>query len=114
MLIAGAFVLPVDALLLSLSNLIFLIYRVRPPTGGTVDFQAMSKWMLFAFIQMLFLLIFYAIPAGLGGIAFLLTNGSVAAAVLTAWVVLMVELVPIVMLVGWAFQRFDVSTETPA
>ncbi len=113
LLIAGSFVLPIDALLLSLSNLIFLIYPVRPPTGGTVDFQAMSKWMLFAFIQMFFLLIFYAIPAGLGGIAYLVTNGWVATAFLTAWLVLIVELVPIVMLVGWAFRRFDVSTETP-
>ncbi len=113
LLIAGVFVLPVDALLLSLSNLIFLIYPVRPPAGGTVDFQAMSKWMLFAFIQMFFLLLFYAVPAGLGGIAYLLTNNSVATAFLAAWLVLMAELVPIVLLVGWAFQQFDVSTETP-
>ncbi len=53
------------------------------------------------------------IPVGLGGLAFLMTDLLWPAA-LTAWLVLAAELSPLVMLVAWAFQRFDPSTETPA
>jgi hypothetical protein len=32
----------------------------------------------------------------------------------TTWLVLAAELLPLVVAVAWAFQRFDVSTQTPA
>ena len=37
-----------------------------------------------------------------------------AASALIAWLVLVAELLPVVILVAWAFQRFDPSTQTPA
>jgi ABC-2 type transport system permease protein len=113
-LVTAAFLAPFNAMLLSLTNLIFLIYPVRAPVAGTFDFQVMGKWMFFFFLQMAMLLLLLGIPAALGGLAYLVSGYSLAAFGVTTWLMLAAELPPLVMLVAWAFQRFDPSTETPA
>ena len=113
-LITAAFLPPFNAMLLSLTNLIFLLYPVRPPAAGTFDFQTMGKWMFFLFLQLLVLLFLLIMPAALGGLAYLVSGYSLAAFGVTTWLMLAAELPPLVMLVAWAFQRFDPSTETPA
>ena len=113
-LIAAAFTLPFNGILFSLGNLLFLIYPVRLVSGTTFDFQTFGRMMLFFMLQMLLMFPLFGIPAALGGLAYLVSGYSPAAFALTAWLVLVAELAPIVMLVAWAFQRFDPSTETPA
>ncbi len=112
-LTTAAFLPPFNAMLLSLTNLMFLIYPVRAPVAGTFDFQTMGKWMFFFFFQMVLLLLLLAIPAALGGLAYLVSGYSPAAFGITTWLMLSAELPPLVMLVAWAFLRFDPSTETP-
>jgi hypothetical protein len=114
MLPTAAFCLPINGLLMSLNNLLFLIYPVRHPAGTTFDFQMMGKMVLFMMLQVLLLLPLLGIPAGLGGAAYFLAGYSWAAFAITIWLVLLAELLPLVLAVAWAFQRFDVSTETPA
>ena len=114
MLAGAAFCVPVNALLMSLNNGLFLIYPVRMPVGTTFDFQMMGKTMLFMFLQLLLLIPLLGIPAALGALAYVLSGFSWPAFAVAAWVALVVELLPLLFGVAWAFQRFDISTETPA
>ena len=114
MLAGAAFCVPINVLLMSLNNGLFLIYPVRMPVGTTFDFQMMGKTMLFMFLQFLLLIPLLGIPAVLGALAYFLSGFSWPAFAVAAWLVLLVELLPLVFGVAWAFQRFDISTETPA
>ena len=111
---AAVFSLPFNVLLLSLNNILFLIYPVRMPGGTTFDIQMMGRMMLFMFLQFLLLIPLVGIPAVVGLLAYFLSGYSWTAFAITSWLVLMAELVPLVLGVAWAFQRFDISTETPA
>jgi hypothetical protein len=113
LLAAAAFSLPFNLMLMAINNVMFLLYPVRMPTGGTLDVQMMGRMSLFMFVQFLLLIPLLGIPAALGGAAFFVAGGSWLAFALTAWVVLALESVPLVAAVAWAFQRFDVSTQTP-
>jgi hypothetical protein len=109
-LAAAAFAAPVDTLLLATNNLIFLIYPVRLTSSTGPDFARLGRAIL-AFLMRVFILVpGLGIPAGLGGIAYLLTNSWTAFG-LTAWLILVGELLPAVLLVAWAFRRFDPSTD---
>ena len=114
MLAAAAFCLPFNGLTLGLNNVLFLLYPVRNPTGTTFDFQMFGKMMLFFFLQIMLLVPLLGIPAAMGGAAYFLAGYSWAAFVVTAWLLLAAELLPIALAVAWAFARFDVSTQTPA
>jgi hypothetical protein len=113
-LVAAAFSLPFNSLMMAVNNLLFLLYPVRMPAGGTSDFQVMGRVSLFMFLQFLIMIPMVGIPAAVGGVAYFLAGYSMWAFGLTAWIVLSVELLPLVVAVAWAFERFDVSTQTPA
>jgi hypothetical protein len=114
MMAAAAFCPPFNALLLALNNGTFLLYPVRPSTGTTIEIQVMGRMMLFMTLQFLLILPLAGIPAALGGVAYYFAGSSWAVFGITSWLVLAAEVVPLVFFVAWAFQRFDVSTETPA
>ena len=114
MLIAAAFAAPFNGMILGLNNLLFLIYPVRLMSGTAFDFQTMGRSLLFFSLLFLLLIPLFGIPAGVGGLACLLIDFSWPVFAVTAWLVLVAELLPVVLLVAWAFQRFDPSTQTPA
>ncbi len=114
MLAGAAFCVPINTLLMSLNNGLFLMYPVRMPGGTTFDIQMMGRMMLFMFLQFLLLIPLVGIPAALGALAYVLTGFSWPASAIAAWLVLLLELLPLLFGVAWAFQRFDISTETPA
>ena len=103
MLVAAAFCLPFNGLMLGLNNLLFLLYPVRHPTGTTFDFQMFGKMMLFFFLQIVLLLPLLGIPAAMGGAAYFLAGYSWPAFVVTTWLMLAAELLPLVLAVAWAF-----------
>jgi hypothetical protein len=113
MLAAAAFCGPFNGLLMSTNNLLFLLYPLRHPAGTTFDFQIMGKMSLFMFLQFCLLIPLVGIPTALGGVAYFLAGYSWAAFMVTTWLILVAELIPLVLGVAWAFQRFDVSTQTP-
>ncbi len=114
LLAAAAFSLPFNVMLMAINNLMFLLYPVRMPAGGALDVQMMGRTSLFMIAQFLLLIPLLGIPAALGAVAYFVAGGSWTALALTAWLVLAAESVPLVAAVAWAFQRFDVSTQTPA
>ncbi|MHB1555919.1 MAG: putative ABC exporter domain-containing protein [Isosphaeraceae bacterium] len=114
MLAAAAFCPLFNAMLMALNNGIFLVYPVRPSVGTTFEFQVMGRMMLFMMLQFLLLIPLAGIPAAVGAGAFWLSGYSWPAFAATSWLSLAAELPALVLFVAWAFQRFDVSTETPA
>lgn len=113
-LVAAAFVVPFDLLMLATSNTLFLIYPVRIVPSALADFQFFGRNMLFMLLQMLIVLPSIGIPAGIGAVAYLLSGFSWPVFAVTSWVVLVAELPLWLLLLAWAFQRFDPSTQTPA
>ncbi len=111
---ASAFCVPFDLMILALNNLLFLLYPVRMAAGTSFDFQLFGRMMLSFAMLFLTLIPALGIPAGIGGVAYLVSGYSLTAFSVTTWMVLTVELVPLVLALAWAFWRFDVSTQTPA
>ena len=113
-LVAAAFVVPFDVLMLAVSNLLFLLYPVRIVQTSSVDFQLMGRVMLFMLLQFLIVLPSLGIPAAIGGIAFWLSGYHWPMFAATSWLVLLAELPLVLIPLAWVFQRFDPSTDTPA
>ena len=110
----AAFLLPFDLLMLTASNLLFLIYPVRMMPGTSADLQFVGRMMLFMLLQVLILVPSLGIPAGFGAIAFWISGFSWPVFAVTTWLVLVAELLPLLMLLAWTFIWFDPSTQTPA
>jgi hypothetical protein len=113
-LVAAAFAVPFDLLMLAASNTLFLIYPVRIVPGSSADFQFFGRTMLFMLLQGLILLPSLGIPAAAGGLAYLLSGFSSPVFAAASWVALVAELPLWLLLLAWAFERFDPSTQTPA
>jgi hypothetical protein len=113
-LVAAAFAVPIDVLMLAMNNVLFLIYPVRWGQGGSVDFQLMGRAMLFVLLDFLMLIPALGIPAAIGGIVCAVTGFYFPAFAVTSWVALAAELPVWLLLLAWTFQRFDPSTDTPA
>lgn len=114
LLVAAAFCPPFNAMLMALNNGMFLVYPVRPSVGTTFEFQVMGRMWLFMMLQFLLLIPLAGIPTTVGAGAFWLSGYSWPAFAATSWLVLAAELPALVLFVAWAYQRFDVNTDTPA
>jgi hypothetical protein len=113
-LTAAAFLVPIDVLMLGVSNILFLIYPVRLVQSNAADFQLMGRLMLLMLLQFLILIPGLGIPAAFGGIVFWLSGFYWPAFAGTSWLVLVSELPLVLIGLAWVFQQFDPSTETPA
>jgi hypothetical protein len=108
-----AFLVPFDVLILAMSNSVFLIYPIRFAQGTSADFQMVARMMLFMVLQFLLLIPALGIPAGLGGLAYVLSDFHVPVFAVVAWVALVAELPIWLFLLASMFNRFDPGTETP-
>ena len=111
---AAAFLIPIDVMMLGVSNILFLIYPVRLAQTNAADFQLMGRMMLVMLLQFLILIPGVGIPAAFGGIVYWLSGFYWPAFAATSWLVLVAELPLILTVLAWVFQRFDPSTEMPA
>ncbi|HET9215432.1 MAG TPA: putative ABC exporter domain-containing protein [Terriglobia bacterium] len=104
--------LPVGNLLVfAVENLVFLYYPRRSGPMGTT-FQAPGRQMIMNFIKTVVIGIAGGTAAGVGGIAFWLSERSVGTALAAAWCVITVAGVALVPLVARAFRVLDPSLET--
>jgi hypothetical protein len=109
-----AFLFPFDVLMLAVSNTLFLIYPVRFAQGTSADFQMVGRTMLVMVLQFLTLIPTLGIPAGLAGLAYVLTGFHLPVFAVVGWVLLMAEVPIWLFLLASTFNRFDPGTETPA
>jgi hypothetical protein len=112
LLIATAFLVPVNLVIYAVENAMFLTFPYRLLSAG-MDPQAMARMMLVLFLKFALLGLLIGASAGLGGAAWFLSGGSTAASLIVSWLTLTglsVALLPIVLS---AYRRFDPGTDTP-
>jgi Putative ABC exporter len=110
LLIALAFLLPVNLMVFSLENLVFLLFPYRMTA---VDLQTQGRQMLILFSKMMALMLLAGIAVGIGAAAYFLAGESLPAFFVVSWTVATAIAVSFLPLLCWAYQRIDPSTDTP-
>lgn len=108
MLAAGLFALPLNWVLFGTHNFLFLLYPFSLYTTGSEGFLKMGRAMLFMLLTSL-VLGACGVAAAIPAAAVYFITDSLPAACLAAWLILLALATGILLLVGWAFQHFDVS-----
>ena len=111
MLIAGLFAVPFDWVLLGTESLLFLLYPSPPAAAGSEGFLQMGRAMLSFLVKLLVLGACCAVAVVPAAVVHYVT-GSLLAALVAAWSALFLPAAGILLLVAWAFQRYDVSDGT--
>lgn len=111
---ASMFILPYNFLHFGVDNLIFLLFPTRMGAVSPGDFQAFGRQMAVFLIKISSLLVCCGVAAGLGFLAFWLVAKSWVVFTLVSWVALVLMAAAVVPYIAWAFERFDVSVDTPA
>ncbi len=93
----------------ALENTLFIMFPSRLVPVGRVDFDFFGRTRIELTVKSFFLFVGCALAAGIGIIVFRVTNGSLIAFTIMAWVSLALLGGLNVVLLGWAFRRFDVS-----
>ncbi len=107
------FVVPLNLLLFALENFLFLVYPTRAAGFRPGDLQGFLRQIIL-FVVKLVLLFVGSLLATLVGVGVYLASGSILLAIFTGWATLMLQAVAVVPMVGWAYDRFDPSTDQPA
>jgi hypothetical protein len=110
---AAAFAIPFDLVMLTTSNVVFLLYPIRLARSTTPDLQVFGRAMLSFLLQFLVLIPTLGVPAAAGALAFYLSGTSVPIFVLVAWLVLTAEIPLFLFALGVAFDRFDPAMDMP-
>jgi hypothetical protein len=113
LVLGAAYALPLDAMLMALENLLFLLFPTRTQVSGVGDMQGYGRQIVVLFAKMITMLIAAGIAAGAGGIAYLASGRSPTAFTVTTAFALCAEVVALMPLLAWAYERFDVSVDTP-
>jgi hypothetical protein len=112
-IVASLFCLPLNIVLLSSSNLLFLLYPVRSAMGASFDVHTFGRIMLSLIFQVVLLLPALGLPSLFGAVAYVAFDWSATAFAITTWFSLVAELPVLLLGVAWAFERFDPSLHTP-
>lgn len=102
-----------NALMLGVENLTFLLWPTRMFVSGAADFQAMGRNMFTFFVKMIILLPAAGIAIGLGVLIHIIRGENWMLPYVVTSAVLAVEAAGMVPLVAIAFDRFDPSSDTP-
>jgi hypothetical protein len=108
MLVAGLLILHFNWLLSGTENFLFLLYPAPLAATGSEGFLTMGRVMLFMLVKFLVIGLCGGLAAIPGAAVFFVTR-SVLAACFAGWLTLLLPSIGMMMLVAWAFQRYDVS-----
>jgi hypothetical protein len=112
-LLAGVMlVLPLNALMFAVENLIFLLFPGRY-AAGPGDLQGFGRQMVVFLLKLIVLMLGAGLALGAAAVAYRLSD-SPPAAIATAVVVLWLEVVALLPLLRLAYLKYDVSADTPA
>jgi hypothetical protein len=104
---------PVNFVLFSLENLLFLFFPVRIGPGTGSDFQTSGRYMVVFLAKFLCLAPIFLMGSVAFGVIHWLTS-SLAASLAGVWLVVLASGLALVPLIVFAFHRFDVARDTPA
>jgi hypothetical protein len=111
-LIALIFAPIVNLFLFAVENILNLLFPARPATGGTGQAQQLSRTMLFLIVK----LVLFVLAGMAGGLASALAFhafGNSATAAAAAWAVVAGLDALCVLLLVWAYLRFDPGLDAP-
>ena len=113
-LIALMFAPIVNLFLFAVENILNLLFPARPATGGTGQAQQLSRTMLFLIVKLVLFVLAGMAGALASALAFHAFDNSATAAAAAAWAVVAGLDALCVLLLVWAYLRFDPGLDTPA
>ena len=112
--VIAIFVVPVNFLVFGLENLLFLTFPTRLVATTPGDLHLFGRNILLWFAKILCLGVAALVPGLAAALAYPLSGGNVAVTLAAAWFGLIADLVGLVPLVAFAFNKFDVASDIPA
>jgi hypothetical protein len=107
------FLLPFNLLMLSVENLLFLLFPSRPAGAAPGDIGLLGRQIVFFLFKTIIVAAGCAVAVALGTIAGLVSDESLVVGGIVTLVVLLVIALVMVPCVGLAYRRFDPSADTP-
>jgi hypothetical protein len=107
------FILPINAILIAVENLVFLVFPVRNVTVSPGDLQGFGRQMLMFLLKSMVLIFSVAIAAGMGALAYFIAHRSISALITVSFITLILEFFGMIPLIVLAFRKFDLSVDTP-
>jgi hypothetical protein len=112
-LTAVALILPsVNLLVFALENLVFLWYPHRLTALGAADFQMIGRQLIMMAVKMTAVFFGGGLAAGVGALAWWLTDKSWTAFLAGSWLVVTALGLSLLPFIAHAFRRFDPSLDT--
>lgn len=106
-------IVPLNTLLFGIENIVFLLYPTRSMATGAQDFQTAARRMMELLFKGLALGGCFLIVLMATGFAYLIFGENAVALAVVAGITLAVEAAATWPILAWAYQRFDVSLDTP-
>ncbi len=113
LLIGALFIVPLNCLVFALENALFLWFPSRLPAAGGIDFQVFGRQMVTTMGKLLVLALAGGLAGGVGLALSWITQGSRVVAIGGAALALALIAAASLQVVGYAYQQFDPSRDTP-
>ncbi|MBD3268264.1 hypothetical protein GF373_16485 [bacterium] len=107
--IAALFTFPINTMLASIQNFVFLLFPIRVEANTAGDMSNFGKGLALFFFMSILILLCGGLSAGLGLLAYFLFFDSVVAFIAVSWISLSGMSMLLIPCVLWAYLRFDVS-----
>jgi len=111
--VTASFVPAVCVMLFGAQNLTFLLLPARMTAATAGDFQHATRLALLWALQLLMLTAGCVAAVAAGIVGARAAGGSWAVGLAASWAATAVEAAAMIAALGWAYQRFDVSLDTP-
>ena len=112
--LALLFAIPMNAMLIAVENLIFLLFPVRAVAVSPGDLQGFGRQMLVFLLKGVALLVAVSLAGAVGAGVWWIGGKTTAVFLVTTILVLAMEVAGMIPLLAIAFRRFDPSVDTPA
>lgn len=106
-------IVPLNFLMFSLDNLVFLFFPSKVMIANPGDIQAMGRTTLLVLLKTLVLLVVVGLAGLLGAFVYFVTGRAWLPAVVTATVMVSLAGISLIPLLSWAFAKFDVARNRP-
>ena len=110
-ILAMVFALPLNGLMFSVENLLFLLFPERGNSVRPGSFRFVGRQLAFFLAKTILLMPCLVFAVLIAGLAFSLSGDSWPVFFLVGWCTLALETAALIPCVGWVFERFDLSTD---
>lgn len=112
--VAAGFSLPFNLLLFGVDNFLFLLFPVRTVASTPGDLQHVGRMMIETLAKLAIVMLAAGLAAAVGLAGYWMSAQAWPVALGLAWITLAAAAGLTIPCIAWAFDRFDVSIDTPA